>query len=111
MLLGVLTRHAVTIGIIYALVWEGVVGNFVPGARKFSIQQWAQSIADQLSSSAFFTTEIKLSFAVPALLIVTLGAVFWAGQAPARLLPHRRRVDPSRHVRPLSRGRTCSVRI
>ncbi|AWS40600.1 ABC transporter permease subunit [Streptosporangium subroseum] len=80
MLLGVLTRHAVTIGIIYALVWEGVVGNFVPGARKFSIQQWAQSIADQLSSSAFFTTEIKLSFAIPALLIVTIGAVFWAGQ-------------------------------
>lgn len=39
MLLGVLTRHAVTIGIVYALVWEGVVGNFVPGARRFSIQQ------------------------------------------------------------------------
>lgn len=80
MLLGVLTRHAVTIGIVYALVWEGVVGNFVPGARRFSIQQWAQSIADQLSSSPFFSTEITLGFAVPALLIVTVGAVVWAGQ-------------------------------
>ncbi|ACZ84131.1 ABC transporter permease [Streptosporangium roseum] len=80
MLLGVLTRHAVTIGIVYALVWEGVVGNFVPGARRFSIQQWAQSIADQLSSSPFFSTEITLGFAVPALLIVTIGAVVWAGQ-------------------------------
>ena len=83
-------------------------GNFVPGARKFSIQQWAQSIADQLSSSAFFTTEITLSFAIPALLIVTIGAVVLGGPAPAQLLPHRRRVDPSRHARPLSRGRTCS---
>ncbi|WP_436761202.1 ABC transporter permease [Streptosporangium sp. V21-05] len=79
MLLGVLTRHAVTIGIVYALVWEGVVGNFVPGARRFSIQQWAQTIADQLSSSAFFSTEIALSFAVPALAVVTVGAVVWAG--------------------------------
>ncbi|MFC7645262.1 hypothetical protein ACFQX6_34965 [Streptosporangium lutulentum] len=80
MLLGVLTRHAVTIGIIYALIWEGVVGNFVPGARRFSIQQWAQTVADQLSSSPFLSTEITLSFAVPALLIVTVGAVFWAGR-------------------------------
>ncbi|MDP9863017.1 MULTISPECIES: ABC transporter permease [Streptosporangium] len=80
MLLGVLTRHAVTIGIAYALVWEGVVGNFVPGARRFSIQQWAQSVADQLSSSPFLTTEITLGFAVPALLAVTVGAVVWAGQ-------------------------------
>jgi ABC-2 type transport system permease protein len=80
LLLGVLTRHAVTIGIIYALVWEGLVGGFVPGARKFSIQQWAQSIADQISSSAFFKAEVSLGFAIPAMLIVTIGAVVWAGQ-------------------------------
>ncbi|WP_326819914.1 ABC transporter permease [Streptosporangium sp. NBC_01639] len=80
MLLGILTRHAVTVGIVYALLWEGVVGNFVPGARKFSIQQWAQSVADQLSSSPFLSTEIALGFAVPALVVVTAGAVVWAGQ-------------------------------
>ncbi|WP_449063315.1 ABC transporter permease subunit [Planomonospora algeriensis] len=80
MLLGAVTRHAVTIGIAYAVIWEGVVGNFVPGARRFSIQQWAQTVADQVSSSAFLSTEITLGFAVPALLLVTVGAVVWAGQ-------------------------------
>ncbi|MBO4270347.1 ABC transporter permease [Microbispora triticiradicis] len=80
LLLGVLTRHAVAIGVIYALVWEGVVGGYVPGARKFSIQQWAQSLADQISSSAFFSTEVTLGFAVPAMVIVTAGAVLWTGQ-------------------------------
>ncbi|GII53083.1 ABC transporter permease [Planotetraspora thailandica] len=80
LLLGVLTRHAVTIGIIYALVWEGLVGGYVPGARTLSIQQWATSIADQISSSAFFSTDVKLSFAVPALIVVTIGSVLWAGQ-------------------------------
>ncbi|MEV7005462.1 ABC transporter permease subunit [Streptosporangium sp. NPDC051022] len=80
MLLGVLTRHAVTIGIAYALIWEGVVGNFVPGARRFSIQQWAQTVADQVSSSPFLSSELTIGFAVTALLVVTVGAVVWAGQ-------------------------------
>ncbi|HEY9522337.1 MAG TPA: ABC transporter permease subunit [Thermopolyspora sp.] len=80
LLLGVLTRHAVTIGIIYALVWEGLVGGLVPGARTFSIQQWAQAIADQVSSSAFFSADVSLGFAVPALLIVTVGGVVCAGR-------------------------------
>ncbi|MFF5211774.1 ABC transporter permease [Streptosporangium sp. NPDC000396] len=80
MLLGILTRHAVTIGIAYALIWEGAVGNFVPGARKFSIQQWAQTVADQVSSSSFLSTEITLGFAATALAVVTAGAVVWAGQ-------------------------------
>ncbi|MEQ4714990.1 ABC transporter permease subunit [Nonomuraea sp. B19D2] len=79
-LLGVITRHAVTIGIIYALVWESVVGGFMPGARKFSIQEWAKSIADQLSDSAFLQADVALSFAVPALIVVTVVGVLLAGQ-------------------------------
>ncbi|MEV7803729.1 ABC transporter permease subunit [Microbispora sp. NPDC088329] len=80
LLLGVLTRHAVAVGVIYALLWEGVIGGYVPGARKFSIQQWAQSLADQVSSSPFFSSEVTLGFAVPAVVIVTIGAVVWTGQ-------------------------------
>ncbi|MBE1589977.1 ABC transporter permease subunit [Nonomuraea angiospora] len=80
LLLGVVTRHAVTIGIIYALVWESVVGGFIEGARKFSIQQWGQTIAKQISDSAFVEADVALSFAVPALIVVTVVGVFWAGQ-------------------------------
>ncbi|MBF8188488.1 ABC transporter permease subunit [Nonomuraea sp. K274] len=80
LLLGVVTRHAVTIGIIYALVWESLVGNLIPGARKFSIQHWGQSIADQISDSPFFQSDVTLGFAIPALLIVTVLGVFLAGQ-------------------------------
>ncbi|GAA1656176.1 ABC transporter permease subunit [Nonomuraea sp. NPDC048882] len=80
LLLGVVTRHAVTIGIIYALVWESLVGNLLAGARTWSIQHWGQSIAAQLSDSPFFQADVSLSFAIPALIIVTVGAVLWAGQ-------------------------------
>ncbi|MGP3958449.1 ABC transporter permease subunit [Nonomuraea sp. 3N208] len=79
LLLGVVTRHAVTIGVIYALVWETVVGGFITGARKFSIQHWGTTIADQISASPFLKADVTLSFAVPALIVVTLGGVFWAG--------------------------------
>ncbi|WP_336212929.1 ABC transporter permease subunit [Nonomuraea sp. LPB2021202275-12-8] len=79
LLLGVITRHAVAIGVIYALVWETLVGGFIKGAQKFSIQQWGQAIADQISDSPFLTTEVTLGFAVPALIIVTVGSLFWAG--------------------------------
>ncbi|MER7364269.1 ABC transporter permease [Nonomuraea wenchangensis] len=80
LLLGVITRHAVTIGVIYALVWESLVGNLVPGARRFSIQAWGQSVAGQITDSPFFRTDVTLGFAVPALIIVTLAGVFWAGR-------------------------------
>ncbi|MCW2880452.1 MAG: hypothetical protein JWQ95_4552 [Sphaerisporangium sp.] len=80
LLLGVVTRHAVTIGIIYAVVWENLVGGYVPGARNFSIQQWAQTFADQISTSGFFKASVGMGFAVPAVLIVTIGSVVWAGQ-------------------------------
>ncbi|MGW0802109.1 ABC transporter permease subunit [Nonomuraea sp. NPDC002799] len=78
LLLGVITRHAVTIGVIYALVWESLVGGFIPGARKFSIQHWGQVIADQFTSSPFLKTDVSLGFAVPALIVVTVGGVLWA---------------------------------
>ncbi|MBB2909469.1 ABC-2 type transport system permease protein [Streptosporangium becharense] len=80
MLLGVLSRHAVTIGVAYALIWETAIGTFVPGARQYSIQHWARSVADEVSSSAFQSSEVALSFAAPALIVVTVGAVVWAGQ-------------------------------
>lgn len=80
LLLGVVTRHAVTIGIIYALVWETVVGGFIKGAQQYSIQRWASSIADQVSDSPFLRADVTLGFAVPALLLVTVAGVVWAGQ-------------------------------
>ncbi|RBQ22117.1 ABC transporter permease [Spongiactinospora rosea] len=81
LLLGVITKHAVAIGIAYALIWESVVGGFVPGARNFSVQQWAQSIAYQFNTSGFFSKpSVSVGFALIAIAIVTIGAVFWAGQ-------------------------------
>jgi ABC-2 type transport system permease protein len=84
LLLAVLTRNAVVIGLIYALVWESVVGNFVPGAQTLSVQQWSLALtrivvgkkrATELDISAAVRPEI----AIPLLLVVTVASTWYAG--------------------------------
>jgi ABC-2 type transport system permease protein len=77
--LAVASRNAVTIGLIYALVWESLLGNFAPGARSLSIQQWALSVADAMTSATSVTSEVGLGTAAVLLVCVTAaGAVLAA---------------------------------
>jgi ABC-2 type transport system permease protein len=70
--LAVASRNAVTIGLLYALVWETLVGNFAPGARTLSIQQWALSVTDALTPASTLTSEVGLGLAVVLLVVVTV---------------------------------------
>lgn len=73
-MLAVLSRNAVTIGLLYALVWESLIGNFAPGARSLSVQQWALSVADALTSATAVESEIGLTTALVSLIVVTAAA-------------------------------------
>jgi ABC-2 type transport system permease protein len=83
LLLAILTRNAVVVGLLYALVWEGLVGGYVPGAQALSIQQWALAItakivgdrADELN----VTSAVSLNNAIVLLLVLTVGATVYAG--------------------------------
>jgi ABC-2 type transport system permease protein len=79
-LINVLTRHAVVAGLVYALIWESLVGGFVPGARQLSVQQWALSIADWLASSPAAHAEVAPMAALGLLAVTTAGAAVLAGQ-------------------------------
>jgi ABC-2 type transport system permease protein len=70
--LAVASRNAVTIGLLYALVWETLVGNFAPGARTLSIQQWALSVTDALTPASTLTSEVGLGMAAVLLVVVTV---------------------------------------
>ena len=85
LLLSVLTRNAVVIGLVYALVWEAGVGNVLPGAQALSIQQWSLAVtrvivggdrADELE----LTAAVRPQVAVVLLLVVLVGATYLAGQ-------------------------------
>jgi ABC-2 type transport system permease protein len=79
LLLGVVSRHAVVVGLLYALVWEGLVGGYVPGARTLSIRQWATSVAAALVDRDV-TTAVSLGLAVTLLAVSAVAATWFAGR-------------------------------
>ena len=79
-LINVLTRHAVVAGLVYALIWETLVGGFIPGARQLSVQQWALSVADWVATSPAVHAEVALMAALGLLAVATVGATVLAGQ-------------------------------
>lgn len=76
--LAVVSRFAVTVGLIYVLVWEVLIGNLAPGAKNLSIQQWSLSIVDKLTDASTVTADVSLPSAAILLLIVTGAGVFFA---------------------------------
>ncbi|MFF3288550.1 ABC transporter permease [Streptomyces sp. NPDC003023] len=80
LLLGTVSRHAVVIGLVYALVWETLFGSLVPGARTLSVQQWALSLAEKIGGEGLIGSDVGLPTATALLAGVTVAATWYAGQ-------------------------------
>jgi ABC-2 type transport system permease protein len=85
LLLAVLTRQAVVVGLLYALIWESLVGNFVPGAQALSVQQWALSITERvLGTSTAARLDVDAAVGVTTgcvlLAVVIVGGTWYAGR-------------------------------
>lgn len=77
--LSVLTKNAVVVGLIYALIWESLIGGLVPGAQALSIQQWSLAVAEQVDFSAA-SSAVDFGTGLVLLLVVTIGATAYAGR-------------------------------
>jgi ABC-2 type transport system permease protein len=88
-LLAILTRNAVVVGLIYVLIWESLVGNFVPGAQVLSIQQWALSITEKVIGSSAptlgVTSAVSLRAGVVLLAVIVVGCTWFAGSRLRKL--------------------------
>ncbi|MFI8824159.1 ABC transporter permease [Streptomyces sp. NPDC053431] len=80
LLLGTVSRHAVVIGLVYALVWESLFGSLIAGARTLSVQQWALALAEKVTGDSLISSEVALPTAVVLLVAVTVGATWFAGR-------------------------------
>ena len=80
LLLGVVSRHAVVLGLVYALLWETLVGGYIPGARTLSVQQWALSITSAVATEGAVAANVRLAVAITLLVVVTIAAVGYASQ-------------------------------
>ena len=70
-LLSVLTRHAVVIGLIYLLVWEGLLGGLLDGVRWLSLSEWAAALVGTVADVEL-VDDLGPTYAVVATLVVTL---------------------------------------
>lgn len=80
LLLAVVTRHAVVVGLIYALVWESLFGSLISGAKTLSVQQWSLSLAEKIAGDGLVESAVGLPTGVVLLAAVTAGATWYAGQ-------------------------------
>ena len=82
-LLAIITRNAVVVGLIYVLIWESLVGSFVPGAQVLSIQQWALAVTERVlgpSADALgVSSAVSVATGVALLAVVVAGCTWFAG--------------------------------
>jgi ABC-2 type transport system permease protein len=76
--LSVVTRRPVLIGLMYVLIWEGLLGNLLSGTRVLSIQQYVVAVADRIADSQMLTTPVSLPVSLGMAFVFIVGATLLA---------------------------------
>ena len=79
-MISVVTTRAIAVGLLYALIWEGVLGNLVPGARLLSVGQYCLGIANSIAHDPSLNAALTLSTAVVMGALVTAVALVIAAR-------------------------------
>jgi ABC-2 type transport system permease protein len=83
LLLAVITRNAVVVGLIYALIWESLVGGLVPGAQTLSVQQWSLAVVEQMlgddAERLNVAAAVDFGTGLVLIIVVTVAATAYAG--------------------------------
>ena len=74
----VLTSRAIALGLLYGLIWEGLLGNLVGGARILSIAHYSLGVANAIYPDRNFQAGLSLSTSLILGVIVTGGALILA---------------------------------
>jgi ABC-2 type transport system permease protein len=74
--LSVVTGRALFVGLVYTLVWEGVLAGILPGTRTFSIREATLTVAEALApAGAGIDGDVEIGEAVLLLAIVVAAAL------------------------------------
>ncbi|GIF06496.1 ABC transporter permease [Actinoplanes siamensis] len=63
LLLSLLTRRPVLLGLVYILIWEGLLGRWVSGTRVLSIEQYVIAIADKIEPTTLLDAKLGVATA------------------------------------------------
>ena len=76
--LAAVTRHAVVVGLLFALLWESVLGNVFAGIRWLAVGAWGREVAGEVSPGIAMPG-VGLTYALVASGVVTVLTVYLAG--------------------------------
>ncbi|MEV0715070.1 ABC transporter permease subunit [Asanoa sp. NPDC050611] len=71
--LSLMSRRPVLLGLVYVIVWEGLLSNLVSGTRVLSVQQYALTIADKAAASPLLSGNVSVPVAIVMSIVVTVG--------------------------------------
>lgn len=71
--LSLVTRRPVLLGLVYVLIWEGLLGNFVSGTKVLSIQQYVIALADRFAPTELLATDVSVPVAAVMSTLIVVG--------------------------------------
>ena len=75
----VLTRHAVVVGLVYLLIWEGLLGGLLDGVRWLSVSRWSGALAGRVADVTL-VDDLTATYAVVAAAVVVGLGTWLTGQ-------------------------------
>ena len=76
-----LSRHCVVLGLVYVLLWVGLVGDLFAGVRWLSITRWASALVESTSGGEYTASvSLGLVYATAATLVLTIAMTYLAGR-------------------------------
>jgi len=69
--LSLISRRPVLLGLVYVIVWEGLLSNLVSGTRVLSVQQYVLTISDRASGSSLLSPNVSFPVALVMSIVVT----------------------------------------
>jgi ABC-2 type transport system permease protein len=76
--LSLVSRRPVQLGLLYVLVWEGLLGNLLAGSRVLSIREYAVAIAANIAPSSVLHARLSLPLAIVMSAVFAVGGTLLA---------------------------------
>ncbi len=77
-LLSLLTRRPVLLGLVYVLIWEGLLGNLLSGTRALSIEQYAVTIAVKAGDTTLLRSYVSVPVSIAMSFVFLLAGTILA---------------------------------
>ena len=74
-MVSVATTRAIAVGLLYVLIWEALLSNFVSGARLLSVSHYALGIANGFAHDSALNAGLTVATSVVMGAIVTVAAL------------------------------------